>query len=245
MIICASFIRKCCRTKSSNYLFEVWRRISPWILAGAATFLFVQPVTAHPHVWADMSSQLQISDDGKITGVRVQWTTDKVYAQDALAGMDTNGDGIYEPDELARLTEENLSALSEYDYFISFRYNGEKQKNGKAKDGNQVYNPKDGRLTLLFTVPLETPIDPRVGVAQLKVYDPEFFIDFEYVKETPLVISKRLAAGCSAKLMPIPSDNAVDQTKQMLSTKGRDWKPDNNEDFGGMFAQAAVVKCTS
>jgi len=43
--------------------------------------------------------------------------------------------------------------------------------------------------------------------------------------------------------MPIPSDTTVDQTKQMLSTKGKDWKPDNNEDFGSMFAQAALVEC--
>ena len=203
----------------------------------------MKPVTAHPHVWADMSSQLQISEDGKITGVRVQWTTDKVYAQDALSGMDTNGDGIYEPEELAKLTEENLSALSDYDYFISFRFNGEKQKNGKAINGSQTYNPSDGRLTLLFTVPLEAPVDPHIGAVQLKIYDPEFFIDFEYVKERPLVISKRLTAGCSAELKPIPSDTTTDQTKQMLASKGRDWKPDSNEDFGSMFAQAAVVEC--
>ncbi len=226
-----------------NYQSKAWQWCYPWALAAIATAAFAKPVAAHPHVWADMSSQLQISDDGKITGVRVQWTTDKVYAKDALSGMATNGDGIYKPEELAKLTEENLSALSEYDYFVSFRFNGEKQKNGKAIDGTQTYNPKDGRLTLVFTVPLETPIDAHQGTVQLKVYDPEFFIDFEYVKERPLVISKRLAGGCSAKLMPIPSDTTLDQTKQMLSTKGKDWKPDNNEDFGGMFAQAAIVEC--
>ena len=226
-----------------NYQSKAWQWCYPWAWVAIATTAFAKPVAAHPHVWADMSSQLQISDDGKITGVRVQWTTDKVCAKDALSGMDTNGDGIYEPEELAKLTEENLSALSEYDYFVSFRFNGEKQKNGKAMDGNQTYNPKDGRLTLLFTLPLETPLDPHQGAVQLKVYDPEFFIDFEYVKERPLVISKRLAGGCSAKLMPIPSDTTVDQTKQMLSTKGKDWKPDNNEDFGSMFAQAALVEC--
>ena len=222
---------------------KVWRWCYPWALVAIVTAAFAKPVAAHPHVWADMSSQLQISDDGKITGVRVQWTTDKVYAKEALTGMVTNSDGVYAPEELAKLTEENLNALSEYDYFVSFRFNGEKQKNGKAKDGAQTYNPKDGRLTLVFTLPLETPLDPHLGAVQLKVYDPEFFIDFEYVKERPLVISKRLAAACSANLMPIPSDTTVDQTKQMLSTKGRDWKPDNNEDFGGMFAQAAIVVC--
>ena len=88
-----------------------------------------------------------------------------------------------------------------------------------------------------------TPLDPHQGTVQLKVYDPEFFIDFEYVKDRALVISKRLAPGCSAKLMPIPSDTTVDQTKLMLSTKGKDWKPENNEDFGSMFAQAGIVEC--
>ena len=163
-----------------NWHSKAWQRTSRCILAAVTTASFMKPVTAHPHVWADMSSQLQISEDGKITGVRVQWTTDKVYAQDALSGMDTNGDGIYEPEELAKLTEENLSALSDYDYFISFRFNGEKQKNGKANNGSQTYNPSDGRLTLLFTVPLEAPVDPHIGAVQLKIYDPEFFIDFKY-----------------------------------------------------------------
>ncbi len=201
------------------------------------------PAVAHPHVWSDISSQLLISDDGKITGVRMEWTTDKTYAKDALDGMDLNNDGVYEPEELAKLTEENLSALSEYDYFVFFCVSGEKQKNGKAIDGKQIYNPADGRLTLDFTVPLETPLDPRKGEVQLKIYDPEFFIDFEYVKERPLYISKKLPDHCSAKLMPIPSDTALDQTKQMLATKGKDWKPVNDEDFGGMFAQAVIVRC--
>lgn len=213
------------------------------LLIGAALFSFAKPSFAHPHVWSDMSSQVLVSDDGKITGVRVEWTTDKAYARDALDGMDTNQNGIYEPEELEKLTEENLSALSDYNYFVYFRFKGEKQAIGKALDGKQIYNPADGRLTLDFTVPLQTPLDPRLGEIQLKVYDPEFFIDFEYIKEKPLFISKKLPDTCSAKLLPVPGDSALDQTKQMLATKGKDWKPVNDEDFGGMFAQAVIVKC--
>ena len=36
-----------------------------------------------------------------------------------------------------------------------------------------------------------------------------------------------------------------DQTRAMLASKGRDWKPDNNEDFGAMFAQAVTIQCGS
>ena len=203
------------------------------------------PALAHPHVWADMRSQLVIDDAGKISGVRVQWTTDKTYAKDALDGFKQSADGTYDAAEMARLTAENLSALADYNYFIYFRLNGDKQKIGKATDGAQTYNPKDGRLTLLFTVPLETALDPHQGTIELKVYDPEFFIDFEYVRDKPLLISKALPSGCSAKLLPVPTDAGLSQTKQMLSTKGKDWKPDNNEDFGGMFAQGAEVRCSS
>ncbi len=200
---------------------------------------------AHPHVWVEMRSKVLLSADGMVTGVRVEWTTDPAYAKDALDGLDANGNGVYEPDELARLTQENLESLASYDYFVAFRFNGEPQKNGKATNGIQTYNANDGRLTLLFTVPLETPLDPHKGEIRLKVYDPEFFIDFEYSKKTPLLISHPLAAGCTANLMELPPDPVATQTKTMLATKGKDWKPDMEEDFGALFAQPVVIACTA
>ena len=161
----------------------------PAILSLTTLFALASPALAHPHVFADIRSELMLAADGTVTGVRVQWTTDKAYAQVALEGMDTNGDGQYDDAELARLTEENLTALADYDYFVHFKFNGEKQAHGVAADGMQRYNPEDGRLTLVFTVPLRTPLDPHKGEVSLKVYDPEFYIDFEYVEEKPLLLS--------------------------------------------------------
>jgi ABC-type uncharacterized transport system substrate-binding protein len=198
---------------------------------------------AHPHVWADMRSQLLVSEQGLITGLRVQWTLDKTYAQDALDGMTHLPDGSYSKDDMAKLTAENLDALSSYGYFVNFRQNDQPQKIGKAQDGDQAFNPKDGRLTLLFTVPLETPLDPAKGAVTLKVYDPEFFIDFEYVQDKPLLISRTLPAGCRAQLLPAVGTAATDQTRLMLAGKGKDWKPGAGEDFGSLFAPTAEVKC--
>jgi len=200
---------------------------------------------AHPHVWSDMRSQLIISDEGLVTGVRVQWTTDKAYARTALDGFTKNAEGNYSAEDMQKLTEENLSALEDYGYFIFFRFNNEKQKIGKAGEGQQIFNPKDGRLTLNFSVPLETPLDPHKGKVTLKIYDPEFFIAFDYVGDKPLLISRPLPAGCSAELSPIPKDTKLEETRLMLSSKDKNWKPSDAEDFGGLFAQPVEVKCAS
>lgn len=206
--------------------------------------LLAGQASAHPHVWADMRSQLVIGDDGTIQGVRVQWTTDKNYALDALDGFKPGPDGNFSAEDMKKLTDENLDALKDYGYFIFFRFNGEPKPIGTPVDGMQTYNKEDGRLTLYFTAPLREPLDPKKGTVDLKVYDPEFFIDFEYIADKPLLINKALAAGCTAELLPIVGDAGLQQTKDMLATKDKNWKPENGEDFGAMFAQAAEVKCT-
>ena len=58
-----------------------------------------------------MRSQLVITDTGLVTGVRVQWTTDKVCAKNALDGFTVKPDGSYDAADLAKLTAENLDAL--------------------------------------------------------------------------------------------------------------------------------------
>ncbi len=44
-------------------------------------------------------------------------------------------------------------------------------------------------------------------------------------------------------LKPVPTNEEVEATRAMLSTKGPEWKPENNEDFGALFAQPVTVQC--
>ncbi|MFT3988166.1 DUF1007 family protein [Aestuariivirga sp.] len=197
--------------------------------------------SAHPHVWADMRSIVLFNPDGEITGTRVEWTFDKGYSAQATDGLDTDGDGKFSAAELAPLTAVNLSSLKTYGYFIFMRMNGQIQKFSDAIDPDQDY--ANGRLTLRFTIPLQHPLDPREGEFSLKVYDPEFFIDFEYPKTQGAKVSGAMPKSCHMKLTPIPTSAQLDQTMKMLATKGVDWKPADNEDFGGLFAQAVDIAC--
>lgn len=204
-------------------------------------WLAASPARAHPHVWIEMRSDLVFNDQGQVAAMNLQWTFDDGYAQMALDGLDTNGDGVYSQDELTQLTQENLASLKDYDYFTVIRYNGEKQRFAPVTEYGQIYS--NGKLQLYFQVPLATPIDPAKGEIIAKVYDPDFFIALDYVKDEPVTAIGAIPAKCRIVVKPVPTDAEIEQTRAMLATKDRDWKPDTEEDFGALFAQPVTVQC--
>lgn len=198
---------------------------------------------AHPHVWIEMQSDVVFTEDGLIKGVNLEWTFDDAYTQMALDGLDVDGDGLYSQSELAPLTKENIESLKDYEYFTVMRANGEQQKIGAVTDFGQIWS--NNKLTLHLQVPLEKPIDPKTQEFVLKVYDPEFFIAIDYAGDDPVDVVGKMPAACKLVVKPVPTDAELDQTRTMLSTKGADWKPENPEDFGAMFAQAVSIACNS
>ena len=196
---------------------------------------------AHPHVWIEMRSDVVFNDAGLIQGVNLTWTFDDGYTQMALDGLDTNGDGVYSQEELDPLTKENMVSLKDYDYFTVMRRNGEKLPMGEVTEYGQIWS--NDKLELHFQVPLKTPLDPAKGEFSFKVYDPEFFIAIDYAKDEPVTVIGNMPKQCQLVVKPVPTDAEIDQTRQMLATKGKDWKPENNEDFGALFAQPVLIQC--
>ena len=199
------------------------------------------PALAHPHVWVTMRSDVVFNDAGLIKGVNLEWSFDDGYTQMALDGLDTNGDSVYSQDELAPLTRENIASLKDYEFFTVMRSNGEKQPIGEVTEYGQIWSNE--KLSLYFHVPLKTPVDPRKGEFMVKVYDPDFFIGMDYVADDPVSVIGPMPAACKLDVRPVPTDADLEQTRAMLATKGKDWKPEVAEDFGAMFAQPVAIVC--
>lgn len=208
-------------------------------------FLIAWPAmaSAHPHVWVNMHSDLVFTADGKITGVDVEWTFDDAYATEALDGMDTNHDGEYSQAELEPLTKENLDSLKDYKYFVFMKAGDQFLETAPPTNAGQTYNGK--KLQLHFQVPLKTPYDPYKNDFSYKIYDPEFFIAFDYNKDDPVGMQDGMPAKCAYVLKPVPTDAELNTTLAMLATKDKSWKPENGEDFGALFAQPVVLTCKS
>jgi ABC-type uncharacterized transport system substrate-binding protein len=215
-----------------------WAASAAFLSALAAA---AAPASAHPHVWIEMRSDVVFDDQGLITAMNLMWTFDDGYAQMALDGLDANGDGVYSPSELDPLTKENIASLKDYGFFTVMRYNGEKQALGEVTQYGQIWSNE--KLQLHMQVPLKTPVDPTKGEFVAKVYDPDFFIAMDYAKDEPVTVIGNMPKNCELVVKPVPTDAEIEQTRAMLSTKGPEWKPENDEDFGALFAQPVSVQC--
>ena len=142
------------------------------------------------------------------TAVTIEWTFDDGYAQMALDGLDTDGDGVYSATELEALTRENMDSLKDYDYFLHAFADGKPLRIQPAKDPGQIYS--NDRLKLYFTVPLETPIDPKKNDFYYRIYDPEFFIAMDYIKDEP-VTAQGADAGRLQARPPADRDRCADR----------------------------------
>ena len=130
-------------------------------LAVAGFVGFASSVAAHPHVWATVRSEIVFGGDHRITGIRHAWTFDEFYTAMAVQGLDTDGDGVYSKEELQPLAQVNVESLKEFDYF-TFVHLGKDDKPLPLKEPVDYSVEYDKTLlTLHFTLPLETPLDPR------------------------------------------------------------------------------------
>ncbi|MEQ8824990.1 MAG: DUF1007 family protein [Filomicrobium sp.] len=189
---------------------------------------------AHPHVWVDVKTKVDYKD-GKIVGFKNSWTFDEGYSTMAIEGLDTNGDGKYDRKELAELAQVNIDGLKEFDYFTHPKLNDARLKIGTPKD--YWLERKNEILTLHFTLPLVEPVLAEAEGFTFQVYDPTFYISFEFIKKRPIVLSKGAPAGCRADVKT-PNDPTADMEKL-----GEAFFQQFGGDIGISLAQTVTIAC--
>ena len=160
-------------------------RIRAFTCAALLLCLSMTRAHAHPHVWVTLHSEVLYAADGAMTGVRHAWTFDDMFSAYALQGIPHAKKGQYTREELASLAEVNVTSLKEYGYFTYARADGKKLKFSDATDYWLEYT--NAALTLHFTLPLKAPAAAKA--MQIEIYDPTIFVDFEFAKDKPALLS--------------------------------------------------------
>ena len=214
--------------------FRACAVLAPIALAG--TIVLPQPAEAHPHVWIYATSDVVMSEDGRVTAIDIVWEFDEFYSLTAAEGMDADGNGSYEASELQPLAAENIAALEDFSYFTEISVGGETVKPGKVTEFQSTF--KEGRMSLVFRIPLTEPLDPKAAEITYRMYDPSFFIAIEYQAKNPVATIGELPEGCEVKVIAADGDpDELPQSEQdfldMLQNQG----------IGGMYAETAAIDC--
>jgi ABC-type uncharacterized transport system substrate-binding protein len=199
------------------------------------------PAQAHPHVWVTVETTALVGADTTVTGLRHRWTFDELYSSFAVQGLDKSGGNAPSRDELAELAKINVESLKEFGYFTHSRI----LATGGAAEKVAVKTPidyflefKDGQLALTFTLPFEKPTPAKTAPLAFTVYDPTYFIAFQFAKEKALLLAQGAPAGCTIEMKAQAGEQA--QADKLSDAFSQALGPGSG---GSLMADNAVVSC--
>lgn len=190
------------------------------VVAALAALFLLSPhsASAHPHVWVAVEATIAYAD-GKVIGLQQRWTFDDMYTAMAIQGLDKNGDGTYDREELKELAQVNIDGIKQFDYFTHAKLEDAALKFAEPKDFWLEH--KDNVLTLNFTLPLEQPLAAETPGFSFSIYDPSYFIAFDFAKDKdkPIKLGDGAPATCALDMDPAPSEEDVQNLANAFSAE--------------------------
>lgn len=199
------------------------------------------PALAHPHVYVTVETTALVGADTVVTGLRHRWTFDEMYSSFAVQGLDKKGGNEPTRDDLKELAKLNVESLKEFGYFTHpqvLAAGGAPEKAAMKPPEDYFLEFKDGQLTLTFTLPLEKPAPVSKTPLGFTVYDPTYFIAFQFAKDKALKLAQDAPATCKIEMKAQASEQA--QADKLSDAFSKALGPGSG---GGLMADNAVVTC--
>lgn len=197
--------------------------------------LNAMPAQAHPHAWIDVQSAIVFNADGAITGLRQTWLFDEFYTEFALQDFGAGKDGTVHPDKLLELGKGNLNNLKNHSYFTYMDADKTRLQFSKYKDVTSEL--RGHRISLTFTLVLETPVDPNKKQVSYRIYDPSYYIEIKHEKDAVILDNNTL---CRATITRPKPDVAIIAMAGALDKNAK-----APEDLGRFFAERVTVQCVN
>ncbi|MPR11169.1 DUF1007 family protein [Microvirga tunisiensis] len=195
------------------------------------------PALAHPHIWITAKAEIVFAPDGKVTGVRHQWTFDEAYTAYVTQGLDKNNDGKLTPEELQGLADENAAGLAEFNYFTTLKVKGKPQAFTDPREARMIMD-KD-RVTMSFLLPLKAAT-PIAGLLAVEIDDPTFFVYFSLADQSAVTLASA-PQGCVTNVAKAKAlDTAM---QQILQDEGAIQAAPPGANFSVEYSNKAIVAC--
>ncbi|MGV8998137.1 MAG: DUF1007 family protein [Parvibaculaceae bacterium] len=203
----------------------------------------ITPASAHPHVFIDMNADFGFTDPHTLSTLTIKWEFDEFYSAFAVQDFKKDASGNYKQADLDSVLKDNLDNLKdpEWHYFATLRQSGKMLAFGTAKPVSATYDKKSGRFTIIFILPLATPVTPSAAAPVLaQIYDPTFYISIDFVKDAPVTLSGAGKTGCTSG-MKTPDAEKIWSNLPKSTFSGGDFSA--GAGFGANFASTVTLSC--
>jgi len=154
---------------------------------------------AHPHVWADVKTELTISA-GFVEGVWAVWTFDDTFSQLILDDNNALGTSKIDAKTNASIRKSYFDNLKAYDYYSHFQL-GNKPLAVPCPTRFQAVLTPAGRLQYRIFFPLGVRLDAKTALA-VAFYDETFFTDMTLEKDQPIRLAVTDGGKASVSVRP-------------------------------------------
>ena len=208
--------------------------VKQWVL-GLFLALLSFSLMAHPHSFIVMKTQL-VSENGQFTGLKMRWTMDEITSADLLydAGNAKPGEEIWK-----KLAAEVMANVLGQHYFTEVWHKGQKVKflnrpseYGLSREAHQA--------VLTFVLPLAEPQPLKGQKYTFSTFDPTYYVDMRYDKESDITLPAPLQSSCKTTLhTPKPGEEVLSYAQSLDKTDA----PEEDMELGKQFAQTVTLLC--
>ena len=146
-------------------------------------FLPVPEITAHPHIFIVQRLNVAFDDKG-LSGIKVCWHFDDMFAAMVIEEHDVNRNGKFEENEIQTIKEKAFSYIAEYSYFTFIKIDGIPFDVKFIKDFNAVLMNR--KLIYEFFIPCHVTASQHAKKITIASYDPSYYTAILFSEKAPV-----------------------------------------------------------
>ena len=190
---------------------------------------------AHPHSFIHLKTEI-VSENDQFVALKMRWTMDEITSADLLydAGNAKPGDEIWK-----KLAAEVMANVLGQHYFTEVWHDGKKVK-FKNRPTEYGMAREEHQAVLTFVLPL-AEAQPLSGQKYtISTFDPTYYVDMFYDKDSDFSLPAALRAACKATVMtPKPNDKMLSYAQSLDKADA----PPEDMALGSYFAQKVTLTC--
>jgi ABC-type uncharacterized transport system substrate-binding protein len=194
------------------------------------------PAIAHPHNWIDLWVEVQFDKDGEAIGLNQKWLFDDIYSVTITEGMDGDGDGKPDRQQLDELLKTVLTNLKKHKFFTHVEQGSKSIPTGPVSQGGMAM--LGHRLEFSFYIPFNAPINPRTTPLSYRIFDPGYYIEMLHAEVKDAIVLRNVPTGCMHSVeAPNPDPKKVAYAASLPAGV------DAGNELGKFFAEKVIIKC--